>query len=67
MGVTVTSEMQWARSSRCESSHCIEIMVPMSGGVLMRDAKDPAGPRLGFGPDAWRAFVQEVQKERFVR
>ncbi|GIF17601.1 hypothetical protein BJ973_009434 [Actinoplanes tereljensis] len=29
--------------------------------VYIRDSKDPAGPVLTFGRDAWTAFVDDVR------
>lgn len=31
------------------------------GAVLVRDSKDPDGPRLVFGPGAWREFAARVK------
>ncbi|MBB4777515.1 hypothetical protein F4557_005933 [Actinomadura catellatispora] len=32
--------------------------------VLARDSKDPDGPVLGFGADAWGAFLDTVKSGR---
>ena len=50
----------WRRSTRCGSGACVEVAVA-ADGVHLRDGKDPDGPRLTFRPDAWRAFVADVQ------
>jgi hypothetical protein len=31
----------------------------------MRDSKDPTGPTLGFDPEAFEAFIDEVKAGRF--
>ena len=31
------------------------------GAVLVRDSKDPVGPRLVFGPRAWQEFAARVK------
>ncbi len=55
----------WVRSSRCESSHCVEIM-STSDRIVMRDAKDPGGAGLSFGLPEWRSFLAGVRSDRFV-
>ena len=50
----------WRRSSWCTASECVET-APASGGVLVRDGADPAGPRLRFGPDAWRDYTRRIK------
>lgn len=35
---------------------CVEVAT-CPHTVHVRDSKDKAGPTLGFGPDAWEAFV----------
>ncbi|GGL95466.1 MULTISPECIES: DUF397 domain-containing protein [Micromonospora] len=50
--------MQWRKSSRSSASgsNCVEV-ADLSGGLAVRDSKDPDGPVLRFGRDAWRSFV----------
>ncbi|MBT8225211.1 MAG: DUF397 domain-containing protein [Dactylosporangium sp.] len=57
----LASRAGWIRSSRCESSHCVEVATPASEHILMRDAKNPAGSHLAFGPTAWSAFLRELR------
>ncbi|MFI6759778.1 DUF397 domain-containing protein [Micromonospora sp. NPDC050417] len=49
----------WRKSTRSGTSggNCVEVADNLPGVVGVRDSKDPAGPALAFGPDAWRAFV----------
>ncbi|WP_371479190.1 DUF397 domain-containing protein [Kitasatospora sp. NBC_00315] len=35
------------------------------GLVPVRDSKDPEGPALVFGADAWQAFVAGVREGEF--
>jgi hypothetical protein len=35
----------------------------MPGAVLVRDSKDPDGPRLVFDPRAWREFAAQVKTD----
>ncbi|MET8836916.1 DUF397 domain-containing protein [Micromonospora chaiyaphumensis] len=53
---------RWRKSTRSNGSGgaCVEVAGNLPGVVAVRDSKDPAGPVLTFGPDAWRAFVTRV-------
>jgi hypothetical protein len=50
------------RITRCEASQCVEVDRPGVDRILMRDSKDPAGPVLDFGADAWRAFLAGTRR-----
>ncbi|WP_329498856.1 DUF397 domain-containing protein [Kitasatospora herbaricolor] len=54
-----TAELTWFTSSYSgnEGGECVEVAVS-TATVHVRDSKDRSGPRLGFTPDAWAAFVQ---------
>jgi uncharacterized protein DUF397 len=48
----------WFKSSYSggNATECLEAaFVP--GGVLIRDSKCPAGPRLALSPEAWASFL----------
>lgn len=34
--------------------------------VVLRDSKDPDGPRLRFTPEEWAAFLDGVRKNEFA-
>ncbi|MET8912074.1 DUF397 domain-containing protein [Micromonospora sp. NPDC004551] len=53
---------RWRKSTRSNGSggNCVEVAGNLPGVVAVRDSKDPAGPVLTFGPEAWRAFVTRV-------
>ena len=70
----------WRRSSRCDSSQCVEVAFQRSrscdsnacvevghtpGEVLVRDSKDPDGPRLHLSPSQWSAFLAGLQAGEF--
>ncbi|MFH9615942.1 DUF397 domain-containing protein [Streptomyces pratensis] len=59
------SELKWARSSYSSSgdgNDCVEVAArPYS--VLVRDSKDASGPRLGFAPSVWEAFVEHTSRD----
>ncbi len=46
----------WCRSSRCESTHCVEVR-RTADTVWVRDSVDPDGPQLRFDAEVWRHFV----------
>ncbi|MFJ8041286.1 DUF397 domain-containing protein [Kitasatospora sp. NPDC096147] len=51
----------WVKSSHSEgnSGNCVEWAPGSVGGgvVPVRDSKDPEGPALVFGVEAWASFV----------
>jgi Domain of unknown function (DUF397) len=57
------SGVSWRKSS-CSSSNggnCVEVARSMPSVVAVRDSKDPDGPVLAFGSDAWRAFTARIK------
>jgi hypothetical protein len=50
--------MTWRKSTYSFSNgNCVEVADLPSGGVAIRDSKDPSGPVLTFTPAQWRAFT----------
>ncbi|MFD3697740.1 DUF397 domain-containing protein [Streptomyces sp. NPDC058646] len=43
------------------NNECVEVADNVPGVVPVRDSKRPAGPVIGFGAGAWRAFVTQVR------
>jgi hypothetical protein len=56
-------KLDWRKSSRCESSGCIEVAFTEQG-VAVRDSKVDDGPVLTFSTDAWRAFLDDLRAGR---
>lgn len=56
--------LAWRKSSRCESSGCVEV-APMGQGIAIRDSKDANGPILMFSRDQWRVFLDAVRAGEF--
>lgn len=52
---------QWRKSTRCESSMCVEVAV-LDDVVQMRDA---AGTVLPLPPSAWTTFLAAVKAGEF--
>jgi Domain of unknown function (DUF397) len=57
--------LQWRKATHSSGNggNCIEVATARRT-VAVRDSKDPDGPRLAFGPQAWKAFTAEVKGER---
>ncbi len=57
----------WRKStySGPQGGDCVEVADGVAGVMPVRDSKDPEGPALVFGADAWTAFVAEVKAGRF--
>ena len=56
-----TRAITWRKSSYSGNNggNCIEVAAaPL---IAVRDSKDPDGPRLTFGREAWDAFAAEVK------
>jgi hypothetical protein len=60
--VVVVTDAQWQKSSHSTGTgdQCVEV-ADLAAAVAVRDSKDPDGPKLIFGPDAWRAFASQVR------
>jgi Domain of unknown function (DUF397) len=54
--------LQWRKASYSSGNggNCIEVATA-GHAVAVRDSKDPDGPRLAFGPQAWQAFTAMVK------
>ncbi|CAG7599149.1 DUF397 domain-containing protein [Actinacidiphila bryophytorum] len=51
-------EVAWVKSSYSGSDNndCVEVAAS-SDAILVRDSKDPQGPRFSFTPEAWASFL----------
>ena len=61
------SRAEWRKSSWSggNGGDCVEVARNLPGAVAVRDSKDPAGPKLVFTPDDWRAFTAGVTAGEF--
>jgi hypothetical protein len=58
-------ELHWFKSTRSAANGaCVEVAV-LPRVVAVRDSKDPDGPVLRFGTDAWRGFIESVRAGSF--
>lgn len=59
----------WRKSSySTNGGNCVEIAVLSREAdrlFVMRDSKNPAGPRLYFTPAEWRAFARNMKASAF--
>ena len=55
-------DVSWRKSSYSGDNGGACVEVGTAGRVVaVRDGKDPAGPRLAFAADTWRAFAEDVK------
>ncbi|MFD7450980.1 Scr1 family TA system antitoxin-like transcriptional regulator [Kitasatospora sp. NPDC059827] len=56
----------WLKSSYSSGGgNCIEVAPGHPGILPVRDSKDPAGPQLAFGTDAWESFIAGIKSGEF--
>nr|WSX77348.1 DUF397 domain-containing protein [Streptomyces sp. NBC_00899] len=50
--------LAWTKSSYSSNDgpECVEVAAS-SDAILVRDSKDPEGPRFSFTPEAWASFL----------
>jgi Domain of unknown function (DUF397). len=55
-------QLIWRKSSRSNSQggNCVEVAA-LADRVLVRDSKDPDGPRLTVTPSEWRDFLRNLR------
>jgi Domain of unknown function (DUF397) len=58
---------EWRKSSYSSGNggQCVEVARNLPGAVVVRDSKDPDGPKLAFGPDEWLAFTAGMRAGEF--
>ncbi|RAJ39645.1 uncharacterized protein DUF397 [Kitasatospora sp. SolWspMP-SS2h] len=61
-----TESLTWRKSSYSGGNGaCVEIALPGSASVAVRDSKDPQGPQLRFSGESWAAFAVAAGAGRF--
>ncbi len=55
-------DLTWRKSSHSDSQGgaCVEVAT-LPGQVLIRDSKDPDGPRLAVPATEWRTFLRTLR------
>ncbi len=60
----INNELTWHKSSRCESSGCVEVAAA-GQQIMVRDSKDQNSPILTFSQAAWADFVDGLRAGDF--
>jgi hypothetical protein len=59
------TQLAWRKAKRSVGNGaCVEV-APAGTGFAMRDSKDPDGPILTYGAEAWREFVNSAKNGLF--
>ncbi|MCM3263500.1 DUF397 domain-containing protein [Streptomyces thermoviolaceus] len=58
MSLKPNSQLQWTKSSysTADGPSCVEVAA-LPQHILVRDSKNPTGPRLTLTPTVWAAFL----------
>lgn len=57
---------QWTKSSfSFEPNQCVEVCPLASGGMAVRDSKNPAGAALSYTAEEWSAFIKGAKDGQF--
>ncbi|TVL93757.1 DUF397 domain-containing protein [Streptomyces sp. SAJ15] len=65
MAIQRGKQSMWTKSSYSTTGACVEVASPTAVEIAVRDSKNPQGPALGFAPEAWSAFVTDVNRGAF--
>ncbi|MFF2745526.1 Scr1 family TA system antitoxin-like transcriptional regulator [Kitasatospora sp. NPDC058048] len=64
--IAASKPVSWLKSSYSSGGgNCIEVAPGIPGVLPVRDSKDPDGPQLAFGMDAWQSFVAGIKSGEF--
>jgi hypothetical protein len=60
-------DLRWRKSSYSGNGggNCVEVASNLPGIVAVRDSKNPHGPRLAFGEEAWSEFIEGIKQGEF--
>ncbi|TDC34748.1 DUF397 domain-containing protein [Micromonospora sp. KC213] len=59
------ADAPWRKSTRSQTSNCVE-MAPLSAAAVgLRDSKDPSGPVLLFPRAGWLGFITGAKNGQF--
>lgn len=62
---TVTGGAAWRKSSYSGTNggDCVEVATGCAASVPVRDSKNPTGPVVVVGADAWQGFVDSLREK----
>lgn len=59
--MTESAGLVFRRARACSTEACVEVAPrPDSGGMVVRDSKDPHGPSLVYSDEQWRLLISSV-------
>lgn len=58
---SLTKDLKWHKSSKCEGGACIETAA-QENAILLRNSADPDGTILVVTPAAWRDLIASVKQ-----
>ena len=59
------TELTWRKASRSNAGNdCVEV-AQTTVGYLIRDSKNPAGPRLFLGDEKWTALIDDIKAGKY--
>ncbi|MDP9797054.1 hypothetical protein J2S43_005566 [Catenuloplanes nepalensis] len=61
MASVEVAHVAWRRSTRCDTSSCVEV-ANGNAGTRVRNSTDPAGPVLIFSVGAWQALLEKIDR-----
>ena len=60
------SGLTWVKAQYSTAhGQCVEVASTSTGGTVMRDSKDPAGPILIYPTEEFRAFLEGARNGEF--
>lgn len=62
----MSDSLTWVKAKRSGGSggNCVEVATLPDSTRLVRDSKNPEGPRLTVPASGWRAFTDAIQRGR---
>jgi hypothetical protein len=64
-GAEETDQLTWRKASYCQSGECIEVARPGTGGVLVRDSKQPDGRPLSLTSAQWHSLLDGIRSGKY--
>ncbi len=55
----------WRKATRSSTGNCVEVREGLPDVFQMRDSKDPHGPVLSFGRQAFGEFIAAIKGSEF--
>jgi hypothetical protein len=59
------TKLDWRKATASADGACVEVAPLQSGGIAVRDSKDPMGPVLRFTRREWVSFLDGLDEGEF--